>query len=149
MTAAIAISIALTCVEATSAVTAVSGETGNHRTPPDRVPSETTQEWLTFEATAYIALCNTGCTGITATGLDVRQHITVDGRRVVAVDPAVVPLGTALTIRLADGSEIDAIAADTGGAIKGRKVDVLMANLHDAKQFGRQAVSIKIEEESE
>ncbi|WP_244908304.1 3D domain-containing protein [Paenibacillus campinasensis] len=145
MTAAIAISIALTCVEATSAVTAVSGETGNHRTPPDKVPSETTQEWRTFEATAYIALCDTGCTGITATGLDVRQHITVDGRRVVATDPDVIAMGTTLTIRLADGTEIDAIALDTGGAIKGRKVDVLMANLHDAKQFGRQTVEVRID----
>ncbi|WP_054955020.1 3D domain-containing protein [Paenibacillus dakarensis] len=103
-------------------------------------------EWRTFEATAYIALCDTGCTGITATGLDVRQHIEVDGRRVCAVDPAVIPLSTALTIRLADGSEIAAIALDTGGAIKGRKVDVLMARESDAWDFGRQAVSIKIDE---
>lgn len=74
-----------------------------------------------------------------------RQHITVDGRRVVATDPDVIAMGTALTIRLADGTEIDAIALDTGGAIKGHKVDVLMANLHDAKQFGRQAVEVRID----
>lgn len=67
----------------------------------------------------------------------------------MATDPDVIAMGTALTIRLADGTEIDAIAADVGSAIKGRKIDVLMANLHDAKQFGRQTVSIKIEEESE
>jgi 3D (Asp-Asp-Asp) domain-containing protein len=76
----------------------------------------------------------------------VRQHITVDGRRVVAVDPREIALGTALTIRLADGTEIDAIAADTGGDIKGARIDVLMANLHDAEQFGRQAVEVKISE---
>lgn len=122
-----------------------SGETGNHRTPPDKVPSETTQEWRTFEATAYIALCDTGCTGITATGLDVRQHIVVDGRRVVAVDPEVIPLGSELTIRLADGSEIEAIAEDTGGAIKGRKIDVLMPNEAAAWDFGRQTVEVRID----
>lgn len=136
MAAIVAVSVALAGVEAANGMRI--DETGN------RLSS--TQEWRTFEATAYIALCNTGCTGVTATGLDVRQHITVDGRRVVAVDPAVIPLGTALTIRLADGSEIDAIAADTGGAIKGVRIDVLMANLHDAKQFGRQAVEVKINE---
>lgn len=78
-----------------------------------------------------------------------RQHITVDGRTIVATDPDVIAMGTTLTIRLADGTEIDAIALDVGGAIKGRKVDVLMANIHDAEQFGRQAVSIKIEEDTE
>ncbi|QOT13709.1 3D domain-containing protein (plasmid) [Paenibacillus sp. JNUCC32] len=66
----------------------------------------------------------------------------------MAVDPREIALGTVFTIRLADGTEIDAIALDVGGDIKGARIDVLMANLHDAKQFGRQAVSIKIEEES-
>lgn len=75
-----------------------------------------------------------------------RQHITVDGRRVVATDPDVIAMGTALTIRLADGTEIDAIALDIGGAIKGARIDVLMANIHDAKQFGRQTVEVKINE---
>jgi 3D (Asp-Asp-Asp) domain-containing protein len=109
--------------------------------------NEPAEHWRTFEATAYIALCDSGCSGVTYTGLDVRQHITVDGRRVVATDPEVIAMGTTLTIRLADGTEIDAIAADVGSAIKGRKVDVLMANLHDAKQFGRQAVEVRLEAE--
>lgn len=78
-----------------------------------------------------------------------RQHIEVDGRRVCAVDPVVIPLGTALTIRFADGSEIEAIAADIGAAIKGAKIDVLMARESDAWEFGRQAVEVRIEEESE
>jgi 3D (Asp-Asp-Asp) domain-containing protein len=63
----------------------------------------------------------------------------------VATDPEVIALGTAFTIRLVDGTEIEAIAADTGGAIKGRKIDVLMANLPDAEQFGRQAVEVRID----
>lgn len=99
---------------------------------------------MSFTATAYVALCDTGCTGITASGLDVRQHIEVDGRRVVAVDEAVIPLGTAVTIRLADGSEIEGIALDTGGAIKGAKIDILMARESDAWEFGRQAVEVRI-----
>lgn len=76
-----------------------------------------------------------------------RQHITVDGRRVIAVDPRVIPLGTLLTIRLADGTEIEGIAADTGGAIKGRRIDVLMARESDAWDFGRQAVEVRVEAE--
>lgn len=65
----------------------------------------------------------------------------------MATDPDVIAMGTTLTIRLADGTEIDAIALDVGGAIRGRKVDVLMASLHDAKQFGRQTVEVRLEAE--
>lgn len=107
--------------------------------------TEMPETWRTFTATAYIALCDTGCTGVTATGIDVRQHITVNGRRVIAVDPDVIALGTPLTIRLADGSEIAGIAADTGGAIKGARIDVLMADLKSARKFGRQAVEVRID----
>lgn len=102
-------------------------------------------EWRTFTATAYTAFCDTGCIGVTATGIDVSHTVKYKGRRIVAVDPAVIPLGTALTIRLSDGSEIEAIAEDTGGAIKGRKIDVLMANEADAWDFGRQTVEVRID----
>jgi len=100
---------------------------------------------MSFTATAYTAFCDTGCIGVTATGIDVSHTVNYKGRRVVAVDPAVVPLGTALTIRLADGSEIEAIAQDTGGLIKGRKIDVLMPSEDDAWDFGRQAVEVRID----
>lgn len=101
--------------------------------------------WQTYEATAYIALCSEGCTGFTFTELDVRNTITHEGRRVVAVDKRVIALHTPLTIRLADGSEIAAIAEDIGGLIKGRKLDVLVASEKEARQFGRQKVRVKIE----
>ncbi|MEC0370022.1 3D domain-containing protein [Paenibacillus chibensis] len=129
--------------------TGSSGETGNHRTSSDNHRKSPPQEWRTFEATAYVALCDTGCSGFTFTEIDVRHTRYYHGRVVVAVDPAVIPLGTSLTIRLADGSEIEAIAEDTGGAIKGRKIDVLMANEADAWDFGRQTVSVKISKAAE
>ncbi|WP_445324094.1 3D domain-containing protein [Paenibacillus sp. FSL M7-1455] len=109
-----------------------------------KTPKETAQEWRTFEATAYVALCDTGCIGVTFTGIDVSHTVNYHGRRIVAVDQSVIPLGTELTIRLADGSEIEAIAMDTGGAIKGRKIDVLMPSEEAAWDFGRQAVKVKI-----
>ncbi|ETT64922.1 hypothetical protein BSK66_07880 [Paenibacillus odorifer] len=59
-----------------------------------------------------------------------------------------IALGTAVEVRTADGSIIEAIALDTGGAIKGRKIDVLMADLDDAWDFGRQAVQIRILKET-
>lgn len=102
------------------------------------------QEWQTFEATAYIAMCDTGCTGITATGVDVRNTTKYKGRTVIAVDPKVIPLGTKLVVKLADGTEIAGIAADTGGAIKGRRIDLLMESREAALRFGRQDVLIAV-----
>lgn len=126
-----------------------SSGTGNHW----NVNLSSTEEpeiWRSFEATAYIALCDTGCSGITKTGIDVRQTVEYGGRRVVAVDPDVIPLGSALIVRLADGTEIEATAQDTGGRIRGNMIDILSADYDDAIEFGRQAVKIKIiEEESE
>lgn len=99
--------------------------------------------WQTFEATAYIALCDTGCTGVTKTGIDVRQDITYEGRRVIAVDPSVIPLGSAVEIQLPDGQLLEATAQDTGGDIKNSRIDILVGSLEEAKLFGRQKVLVK------
>lgn len=113
---------------------------------------EPAESWRPFTATAYVALCDTGCTGITRAGYDVRDTQYYEGYRVVAVDPDVIPLGSRFTVRLAGGYEFAAIALDTGGAIKGAKIDVLVADLDAAWDFGRQAVEVRIinnEEETE
>jgi 3D (Asp-Asp-Asp) domain-containing protein len=103
--------------------------------------------WQTFEATAYVALCDTGCIGITKTGLDVRGTVTHEGKRVIAVDPSVIPLDTTVDIRLADGTTFEATAQDTGGAIRGNRLDLLVSTEDRAWQFGRQTVEIRIIEE--
>jgi 3D (Asp-Asp-Asp) domain-containing protein len=104
-------------------------------------------EWQTFGATAYVALCDTGCTGITKTGLDVRNTVSHKGKRVIAVDPSVIPLGSSVEIRLVDGTIIEATAQDTGGAIRGHRLDLLVSTEDTAWQFGRQTVEVRIIEE--
>jgi 3D (Asp-Asp-Asp) domain-containing protein len=64
--------------------------------------------------------------GITATGTTV-----MDGRT-IAVDPERIPLGSKVYI---EGIGFR-VAEDTGGAIKGNRIDVYMSNLQDAVQFG-------------
>jgi 3D (Asp-Asp-Asp) domain-containing protein len=103
--------------------------------------------WQTFEATAYVALCDTGCSGITKTGIDVRNTVTHEGKRVIAVDPSVIPLDTTVDIRLADGTTFEATAQDTGGAIRGNRLDLLVSTEDHAWQFGRQTVEVRIIEE--
>lgn len=108
---------------------------------------EPAQQWRTFTATAYVADCD-GCSGITKTGFDVRRTVTHEGRRVIAVDPAVIALGSTVEIRLADGSTFEATALDIGGAIDGAEIDVLMAGIDDARDFGRQAVEVRVIDEN-
>jgi 3D (Asp-Asp-Asp) domain-containing protein len=105
-------------------------------------------QWRTFTATAYTADCREGCTGITATGLDVRNRTHVDGARVIATDPAVIPLGTTVELRFDDGSTERAIAVDTGGAIDGEIIDYLVSDYDTAIQFGRRTVDVRIIEEA-
>ncbi|WP_307306293.1 ubiquitin-like domain-containing protein [Neobacillus driksii] len=86
--------------------------------------------------TAYTAYCN-GCSGRTATGFDLRAN---PGAKVIAVDPRVIPLGTKVYV---EGYGY-AVAADTGGAIKGHKIDVFFPTKAEAFRWGVRKVKIKI-----
>jgi 3D (Asp-Asp-Asp) domain-containing protein len=87
---------------------------------------------LRMVATAYTASCY-GCSGITALG----YHA---GHGIVAVDPRVIPLGTHLFIP-GYGA---AIAGDTGGAIKGSRIDLGFNSFSDAIQFGRREITVYV-----
>jgi 3D (Asp-Asp-Asp) domain-containing protein len=102
------------------------------------------QRTIQVTATAYTAFCDTGCTGVTATGLDVSNTIMHEGKRIIATDPKVIPLGTNVTLKLADGKQIEAVAADTGGAIDGHRIDLLVGSKSDAVNFGKQKVEVEI-----
>jgi 3D (Asp-Asp-Asp) domain-containing protein len=60
--------------------------------------------------------------------------------KLIAVDPSVIPLGKKVWV---EGYGV-AIAGDTGGAIKGHRIDVLMPTKADALAYGRKAVKIVI-----
>ncbi|MEC1625459.1 3D domain-containing protein [Bacillus mojavensis] len=111
---------------------------------PNESVNEKPNAWQTFEASAYTADCPEGCSGITATGLDVTGTIYHAGKRIIAVDPSVIALGSTVEIKQADGTRFEAVALDTGGAIKGAKIDVLVADEADAVQFGRQSVQVRV-----
>ena len=87
-------------------------------------------------ATAYTPNCN-GCSGITATGVNIKSNPNM---KLIAVDPKVIPLGSKVWV---EGYGY-AIAADTGGAIKGNKIDILVSSKSAAKHWGRKKVRIKV-----
>ena len=78
--------------------------------------------------------------GITASGARAK-------RGTVAVDPRVIPLGTKLYVKSLTPGVPDygfAIAQDTGGAIKGNKIDLFMNTVWECMQFGRRPVMVYI-----
>ena len=85
-----------------------------------------------MEATAYTAE-DGGGDGYTATG----QYLQ---RGMVAVDPDVIPLGSQLYI---EGYGY-AVAADTGGAIVGDRIDLAMDSTSEALNFGRRDVVVYV-----
>ncbi|MBS4221108.1 DUF348 domain-containing protein [Bacillus sp. FJAT-49711] len=87
-------------------------------------------------ATAYTAYCN-GCSGVTATGINLRSNPNV---KVIAVDPNVIPLGSKVWV---EGYGY-AVAGDTGGAIKGNRIDIFVASKEEAYRFGRRQVKIRV-----
>jgi 3D (Asp-Asp-Asp) domain-containing protein len=98
---------------------------------------------LNVKATAYTAFCDTGCTGVTRTGVDVSNTVYHEGRRVIAVDPNVIPLNSIVKVKTAT-MEFEGIAVDTGGAIKGNKIDILVNNTSVANEFGRQDAVVEV-----
>lgn len=105
------------------------------KTPSRSNGAKVAKEFM-VSATAYTAHCN-GCSGITRTGLNLRKNPNL---KVIAVDPRVIKLGTKVHV---EGYGY-AIAGDTGGAIKGKKIDVFMPNKSRAYQWGRKNVKVKV-----
>ncbi|MBX9997842.1 MULTISPECIES: 3D domain-containing protein [Priestia] len=106
----------------------------------EQQPAESSQQAsgksMTVEATAYTANC-AGCSGTTATGVDLKAN---PNQKVIAVDPSVIPLGSKVYVE----GYGEAVAADTGGAIKGNRIDVFVPSEGDAQQFGRKSVKITV-----
>lgn len=82
-------------------------------------------------ASAYAPYGGRGVDGVTATGIRAR-------RGVVATDPRVIPLGTLLYV---EGYGIG-IAADTGSAIRGWRIDLCFDTVREALRWGRRRVRI-------
>lgn len=99
---------------------------------------------LSVKMTAYIAMCTEGCTGTTATGIDIRNITTYQGMKIVATDPNVIPLWSILLVELDNGESFKAISLDTGGAINGNVVDYLMSSTSEALKFGKQYPTVTV-----
>jgi 3D (Asp-Asp-Asp) domain-containing protein len=84
-----------------------------------------------FEATAYSQ------EGTTASGAAARVGI-------VAADPKVLPLGTRIRVSGTGGYDGEYVVKDTGRTVKGREIDLYLANDREAQRFGRKTVRVDI-----
>lgn len=82
----------------------------------------------TYTATAYCLR------GRTAMGHSVRKGL-------IAADPRVLRLGSKVNIG-AGAHSGQYLVSDTGGKIKGRKIDIWMASCAEARRFGRRSISV-------
>ncbi len=136
------------CAEAVPAQTAQSGMTANRDAPLEEVniaairlaTLTTTKEAeavrsaiappLSFIATAYCLR------GRTASGKMVAKGM-------IAADRTVLPLGT--RVRLEAGAYSgEYLVTDTGGAIRGRKIDIWIPSSGEALRFGRRKVKLTV-----
>jgi len=82
----------------------------------------------------------------TATAYSLRGR-TASGRPVsrglIAADPSILPLGS--RVRVEAGSWTgEYVVADTGGAVKGRRIDIWTPSTREAMQFGRRTVKLTV-----
>ncbi|WP_272479976.1 3D domain-containing protein [Aquibacillus koreensis] len=113
-----------------------SQETASQPEADEPAIKQTSSTTYTMTATAYTAEC-TGCSGITATGINLLED---RDKKVIAVDPSVIPLGTRVHVE----GYGEAIAGDTGGAIKGNKIDIHVPTKEIAFNWGVRTVEVTI-----
>ena len=65
---------------------------------------------------------------------------------IIAVDPRIIPLKSKVYIEFPDGTGRYAIAEDTGGAIKGNRIDIAMWTVDEAYKFGMKNVKLYVVE---
>ena len=95
-----------------------------------KIETKAVSESRAFKATAYCLQ------GRTATGGSVRRGI-------VAADSRILPLGTRIQVSAGSYSGTY-LVADTGGAVKGRILDVWVPSCSEAVRFGRKTVMVSV-----
>jgi 3D (Asp-Asp-Asp) domain-containing protein len=83
--------------------------------------------------------CGDSADGITAT----LHSVQTNDFALVAADPSILRYGTMLTVPGYDQDRIVPVL-DRGGAIKGRRLDVLYPTHEEARRWGRQSLTVTV-----
>lgn len=133
----------VTVKEPTAQVVAVGTKTASKASGGKRTVTTSTgkslsySKKLTVTATAYTAAAGKK----TASGRTAQYGV-------VAVDPNVIPLGTRLYVESTDDGKTwqygYCVAGDTGGAVKGNKIDLYFDSKNQCLQFGKRSAIVYI-----
>lgn len=97
----------------------------------------------TFNATYYGMDCN-GCSGRTASGFNTKGRTHYNGMRILAADTSILPLGTIVQVQGSAIGSFTGIVMDRGGAIKGKRLDILVGSEAESYSLGRQNVNVNV-----
>ncbi|HEX8453710.1 MAG TPA: 3D domain-containing protein [Longimicrobium sp.] len=90
------------------------------------------RERIEMSSTAYCLR------GLMRTGVRTRDGMA-------AADPRVLPLGSLVRVSHPDGRPIGVfVVMDTGGAVRGNKIDIYMDSCREASDWGRKAVVVEV-----
>ncbi|HEY0153055.1 MAG TPA: 3D domain-containing protein [Longimicrobium sp.] len=90
------------------------------------------RERMEMSSTAYCLK------GLMRTGVRTRDGMA-------AADPRVIPLGSVVRVSHPDGRPIGVfVVMDTGGAVRGNKIDIYMDSCREATDWGRRAVVAEV-----
>ena len=97
-------------------------------------------KWQEFEVTAYTS---NECGVVTYSGFELDKNYS-KYLNVCAVDPEEIKLGSVVLVKFKNGDIKPYVALDTGGAIKGKRVDLYFTDLNEAINFGRKTLEISV-----
>ena len=92
----------------------------------------------TFQSTAYAVGDGMTPSVTTANGTNVANTIySPEGYRIIAVDTSVIPMNSIVEVHIPGWAPFLAKASDTGGAINGNIIDLLVSTPSEARTYGR------------
>lgn len=101
----------------------------------EAVANETVDSSFVVPATSYVATAYS-LKGRTASGKPVSKGL-------IAADPRVLPLGSRVHVQAGNYSG-EYLVADTGGMVKGKRIDIWTPSSRDAMKFGRRTVKLTV-----
>lgn len=112
----------------------------------DATASNSPEPFTSGKAVAEIAAPLLPATNYVATAYSLRGK-TASGRMVskgiIAADPRILPLGSRVRLEV-PGYHGDYLVADTGGMIRGRRIDIWIPSSREAMRFGRRTVKLTV-----
>jgi 3D (Asp-Asp-Asp) domain-containing protein len=101
----------------------------------DVVSTEVSEPSFVVAPTTYVATAYS-LRGRTASGLPVSKGL-------IAADPRLLPLGSRVKLEAGNYSG-EYLVADTGGAVRGRRIDIWTPTSREAMRFGKRAIKLTV-----